>query len=98
MNFSFFGSSRWDIGRVTAPWGDRPSVYRHIVAHIRPGEPGLGEGGETLPDDAVVRGGAGFGWAPGALDGALGRHFGGGGAADAPREILDALRAITRKA
>jgi hypothetical protein len=98
MHFSLFGNSRWDIGKVTAPWGDRPSVYRHIVAHIRPGEPGLSEGGETLPDDRFVRGDVGFGWAPGALDGALGRHFGGGNAADAPQEILDALRALLDKA
>jgi hypothetical protein len=74
MEFSFYADSSWDIQRVRAPWGERPSIYEHILTHIRPGEPGLAEGGERLPDEEIVRGETGIGWAPGALDGVYGHH------------------------
>ena len=76
MNFRFFKSPQWDIETVNPPWGARPSIYRHILSHIRPGEPGLLEGGEALPDEERVRGDSQIGWAAGALDGVLGHHAG----------------------
>lgn len=54
MNFPFFKSPSWDIQSVKPPWGTRPSIYQHILAHIRPGEPGLSEGGKKLPDEEFV--------------------------------------------
>src|SRR5215213_2339621 len=38
----------WTLEGLTPPWGDRPSLYQHVLAHIRPGEPGLAPGGEEL--------------------------------------------------
>jgi hypothetical protein len=98
MGFRFFNNRSWDIEGVRRPWGDRPAIYEHILSHIRPGEPGLGEEGEQLPDDEQVRGDFQFGWAPGALDGAFGHHGGGAEAEEAARDVLGALRALTEKA
>jgi hypothetical protein len=39
---------------LTPPWGERPSIYEHIRAHLRP-EPGLTESGNTLPDETLVQ-------------------------------------------
>jgi hypothetical protein len=86
----------WDIYDVDLPWwGDRPSLYWHIRAHIRPGEAGLAEGGETLPDEERVRGESKIGWAPGAMDGVF------GGVEDAEQvvdEIVRALRDLAEEA
>ena len=38
-----------DAGEL--PWERHPSIYEHICAHIRRGQPGLTEGGQTLPDE-----------------------------------------------
>ena len=50
------------------------SIYEHVRSHIPVEGPGLGEGGEELPDEAYltdeVR------WMPGAEDGVIGHHFG----------------------
>jgi hypothetical protein len=51
MNFRFLSGGTWGIQRVNPPWGERPSIYQHILSHSRPGEPGLGEEGDLLPDD-----------------------------------------------
>lgn len=90
-----FDRSSWDIYDVEPPWGDRSSLFRHVRAHIRPGETGLAEGGDTLPDEERVRGQSRFGWVAGGLDGAFGHHGGGAGSAErAAGEILEALRAL----
>jgi hypothetical protein len=86
-----------EIESVNPPWRDRPTIYQHIVTHIRPGEPGLGEEGDLLPDEEIVRGENPIRWVPGARDGVLGHH---GGAAEAialANQILESLRALTRK-
>jgi hypothetical protein len=57
MKVPFFSRDRWDIESVNPAWGDRPSIYQHIRANIRPGEPGLGEKGDLLSDEEIVRGG-----------------------------------------
>lgn len=98
MSFRFFSGGTWDIQRVKPPWGGRPSIYQHIVAHIRAGEPGLGEEGNLLPDEEIVKGDNQLSWAPGALDGAFGHHGGGADAADSAKTILDSFRALTKKA
>ena len=40
---------------VPPPWGHRPSIYRHIRAHLSTGPLGLTPGGQSLPDDEVFR-------------------------------------------
>jgi len=97
MRFSFFSSDKWDLNAVQPPWGDRTSIYQHILANIRPGEPGLGEQGDQLPDDEIVRGDNQLRWAPGALDGVFGHHGGGGEPEDVATNILESFRALTKK-
>jgi hypothetical protein len=94
MNLSFFKTPSWDIQSVKPPWDTRPSIYQHILAHIKPGEPGLGEDGEQLPDEELVRGDSQIGWAAGALDGVFGHHGGGAETAEAAQKILADLRAL----
>jgi hypothetical protein len=95
----FFPFSSWNIGRVELPWGGRPSIFRHLEAHIRPHEAGLAEDGDILPDeDRVVRGAGGLRWAPGALDGAWGHHGGGATVEEIAHGVLEALRAMTNSA
>ena len=50
-----------------------PSIFEHIRAHVRSDVPGLTEGGEELPDEAVFNEG-GIRFAPGALEGAYVRY------------------------
>jgi len=88
----------WSLEGVAPPWGDRPSLYRHILAHIRPGEPGLALGGDELPDQELVEEGQPVHWAPGALDGVFDHPIEGREAEETAEEVLEALRAFTRKA
>lgn len=97
MSFRFFGGT-WNIQKVTPPWGDRPSIYQHILANIRPGSPGLGEKGELLPDDEIASRGKEIRWAPGALDGVVGHHVGLSEAAEAAKKILESIRVFSKKA
>ena len=70
---SFGGGRVRDLGDVKPPWGDRPSLYEHVRAHLLPA--GLSPEGENLPDDEAGAGEIRF--APGARDGALGHHASG---------------------
>ena len=91
-----FGWSSWALPSDWMPWGDRPSLYEYIQAHVEPGREGMTEGGETLPDeDEDVKG---IHWAAGAFDGAFGHHGGGASETDTAQEILAALRAVLVKA
>lgn len=92
----FLGGGAWEPPRSTPPWGDRPSIYEHIVAHIEPGLAGLTEGGETLPDEGEVFQEGGLRWVAGGLDGAFG-HAGGGSEKDAASEIATAIRKSLRR-
>lgn len=98
MKIPFFSRDSWDIERVNPPWGDRTAIYKHILEHIRPGEPGLGEKGDLLPDDKTESGGDELRWAPGALDGVMGHHAGPNEGAEIANRILDSFRALTTKA
>jgi hypothetical protein len=98
MTFRFFNRGSWNIQRVTPPWDDRLSIYRHILENIRAGEPGLGEKGDLLPDEEIIRGGKEFSWAAGALDGVFGHHGGGSEAAETANKILESFRALSKKA
>ena len=93
---SFWSRGRWDIHDVSPPWGDRPSIYQHIVNHIRPGEPGLTEKGELLPDESP-KGLNEMSWAAGALDGVMGHHVGSPEPSEFGRKVVDALHALIKK-
>jgi|GEM_PF-216730 len=88
----------WDLDSVAAPWGERPSLYGHLVAHVRPGTPGLAEGGEQLPDEEEVSGGDRIRWAPGALDGTLGGNAEPDEAEESARKVVDAMAALLERA
>lgn len=64
-----------------------PTILEHIRTHLDPSGTGLLEGGERLPDeppdDAAIR------WAPGAMDGVMGHHAGGGEGDDSILTLLD---------
>ena len=99
MSFlSRFGWSPWSLSNVEPPWGARPSIYDHVRAHLRDDAAGLAPGGDELPDEARIRGGSQFGWAPGALDGAFGHHGSPGTVEQAVEQIFDALGALTESA
>jgi hypothetical protein len=88
----------WDLDAVVVPWADRPSIYGHVSAHVRPGTPGLAPGGEKLPDEDDFSGGDRIRWAPGALDGTLGGNAEPHEAEEAARRVVDALAALLERA
>ena len=94
----WFGDAEWDIEHVTPPWSNATSIHDHIVRHVREGELVLAPGGDELPDEAKVRSKSGFGWVPGALDGAFGHHGGGGESEAAATSVHKAFVALTRRA
>ena len=49
-----------------------PSIYAHVAAHLT--EDGLTDRGAVLPDEVDASGTTGLRWAPGALEGVMGRH------------------------
>jgi hypothetical protein len=98
MKFLSFDRSGWDIGGVAVPWNSHSSIYGHILAHLQQEKPGLKEGGEKLPDEDHVRGNAGFGWAPGALEGSFVRHGGSSDFAQVSQDVLNAFQALTARA
>ena len=99
MKFNFFGNSTWSITNVTPPWQNRPSIYWHIINHLKQDSCGLTEEGEELPDEEKVRGDSQIGWVAGALDGVFGHH---GGSDEETlkqvQKILQAFRDFTEKA
>jgi hypothetical protein len=73
---NLFRKKRWPPDHSTPPWGDRPSIYAHIAAHMDPAQKvGLREGGERLPDEKDPDPTT-ISFAPGAMDGAFGHHAG----------------------
>jgi len=87
------GAKEWSLEAIEPPWGDRQSIYEHIKAHIVDGQDGLVEGGDTLPDDAVVFGDNSVRWATGALDGVLGHHGAGESVSEAAGTAFGQLKA-----
>lgn len=73
---SFFSKLFGEAGEPPSmPWDQRPSIYEHVLAHTDPDQPGLTDGGETLPDENRVNDGSSFRWAAGALDGVMSHHM-----------------------
>ena len=88
----------WDLAHVAPPWGDRPSIYEHIRAHVTPTRPGLTAGGDSLPDDEKVWSKSRVRWVAGGLDGALGAHGGPGEKRNAAASVFGSLKRATRVA
>jgi hypothetical protein len=90
----------WNIDQVELPWGDRPSIFRHLEAHIPLDGSGLAEGGDTLPDENRVQGEGVKGprWASGARDGVLSHHGDGATGQEIGHAVLEALRALAQEA
>ncbi|MEX0776038.1 MAG: hypothetical protein WD042_10050 [Phycisphaeraceae bacterium] len=86
-------SSRGERSMGPWYWTQHPSIYEHILAHVKAGDEGLTEGGETLPDQAREGAGAMFQWAPGAQDGVTTHHR----ALPAPQEEAEAVAAVIRR-
>jgi len=74
-----FGKRREEPGEPLQqfPWDRRPSIYEHLKAHVRSGQKGLAEGGQTLPDEAQIAAKSTVRWAAGAMDGVSTHHMGG---------------------
>jgi hypothetical protein len=85
----FFKRPSWDIGKMSVPWGDRPSIYGYVANHIHEGRSFAGPD-ERLPDESRVAEGAGFRWVSGALDGAFGHHAGAEGSENSAALIFAA--------
>ncbi len=83
----------WPPNFQAPPWGDAPSIYAHIAAHINPDKPGLSEGGERLPDEPERDPGQ-LSWAAGALDGVMGHH----GSLEPENQLVDDLYAALKGA
>ena len=77
------------------PWGDRPAIYEHIVAHIDASTGRLKDSGLELPDepedDGQIR------WAAGAFDGVMGHHSGGEEEAERVAALHEAIRRAVKK-
>ncbi len=57
-------------------WEETPSIYVHVSGHVKPGQVGLSQGGEVLPDEArAVAAEGGVQWSAGARDGVLTHHM-----------------------
>ncbi|MEM8886009.1 MAG: hypothetical protein AAGD14_18235 [Planctomycetota bacterium] len=91
-----FSGGDWGLGSVEPPWGDRPSIYEHVRAHVRD-EPGISDEGELLPDEKKTDGYGVF-WAPGAQDGVSAHHMPADGNPAAAQRVAHALVALTRRA
>ncbi len=74
------------------PWDQRPSIYDHVCSHVATDQPGLTEGGETLPDEKRLTEDSRLRWAAGALDGVTSRHMGQGGDEELVNKTFDLIR------
>ncbi len=97
MKLPFFTNKTWSISDLDAPWGQRKSIYWHIVNHIHEDTLGLAEGGETLPDEDLVRGDSQIGWAAGAIDSVLGSPLEGRSADKKLDDLHTALIDLTKE-
>lgn len=73
------------------PWDQHPSIYEHIEAHVVPGETGLSEGGDTLPDEKRLTGE--LKWVAGGMDGAFSHHVSGGDDAKKAGDLFQSVQA-----
>lgn len=68
---------RWTLVDVERPWPRGTSIYEHLKTHTNATTGKLEEAGTRLPDEPAEAPDQ-LRWAPGALDGVMGHHMGGG--------------------
>lgn len=86
MIFNLFGTNTWNLGALHEPWGESASLYEFVRSS---------DGEKKLPDEPVIKPNE-IGWAPGAMDGLIGHHFGVGEQTDINERIQRVARAIER--
>jgi hypothetical protein len=84
---------RWTLDGVARPWGERPSIYRHVVEHTDPATGRLRPEGVRLPDEKPDDGKSAR-WAAGALDGVTGHHMQSGDTALRVKQTVAALQKV----
>ena len=84
------------IGRLLRGSGEPRSIFEHIDAHVRPGVPGLTEGGAELPDEHELATSE-LRFAPGAEERILGTAVASADDLEAVERIYGALAALARK-
>lgn len=88
-----FGVSKpWDIDATEPPWGDRLSIYEHVVGYLPEGTGAMDDDGRVLPDERRLRDAGELPWAPGARDGVLSHHEGGEPDDDDAEEVMGAIQ------
>ncbi len=88
--FSLFGKDGGKTAkRQNLPWLHGQSIYAHILRHLDPSTGRLSETGVSSPDEERRYADTQLRWAPGAMDGAFGRHFGANLNQDLARTIAD---------
>ncbi len=95
---SFFGiGCREGQTPVRPPWEGRVAIYEHIASHLDSTGARLTDAGDRLPDEEVRSDDGGLKWVSGGLDGAFGRHVGGGGDTEAARKVSELVVRISRR-
>lgn len=97
MRLPFFRNKSWSIAHLDPPWGQRKSIYWHIANHTSEDTLGLSEGGETLPDEGLIRGDNQWSWAAGAIDSLLGSPLEGSDADKELDELYSAVIGLTKE-
>lgn len=93
-----FAGKSWKLDIDPPPWGNRPSIFQHILQHQVPGG-GLGPTECALPDEQALRERSkGPSWEAGALEGTM-AHAGlvPEGDEDEEQHLLSALMAVLKR-
>lgn len=91
-------SPTWSLYGIDEPWGERPSLFQFIRAHIRPGKAGLTHRGCKLPD-VPSKGNSGLAWNLGGSNATVGHHTRVTSYAEqVADQVLRALHALTQEA
>ena len=99
MVLRFLSRRPWDIRSVVPPWGDRPSIHRHLLNQLGAATTSLSRAGVSLPDEdqVVQQSGSRFRWVAGALDGVFGHQSEESDPREVAGVVLKALTALTEK-
>ena len=84
----------WDIDATPTPWGDRPSIYEHVLGYLPEGTGPMEDEGRILPDEERQRAAGALPWAPGAKDGVLSHHEGGDPDEEDAEEVMGAIQDV----
>ena len=95
--FSFFSSSglSWNVSEFPKPWDiGRIPIYTFIKEHIKPGQPGLPEEANILPDEIVDN--ENLRWVAGGLEGSDIMHAGANQQKKIAKKIYSAFKKIIK--